>query len=438
MNREENFSFKEVILDKKIKIIKEQELRYNIFYYFIILILIIEFLSIDFSKITIYLDIFHEGLWLTASSNSYLNKGFWSSSYIARGFYGNFEPFLLWKLFNIETIGLTRFFNLFLLLINKILLVSLSREISKNLLFNEKIKIFYFIVLSILLISLVGYGGFVRGYGDFVHRSFLFLLFFLIFFNSLYQADKLSLPLFLLGIFSVISLLWYIDIGAYINALLLLILTFFLARFEFKKFLSILLGVILGWSIFIFTVPTHELNEFFHNTLSIYATIDYIQGLIYPTPFLSGDTRSTKALLLIILSGIFVIIINFNKKINLSYYNKIFLLFIFAASLLVFKTGLSRSDAPHIKASSGFTLFLIYSIGLYFLINFLINQNKVNKIILKLKLFFKKEYVNLFLIFIFLNFSILKENLVNIKNIPSSMSKINKLINYDDEKYLST
>ena len=59
LNREENFSFKEVILGKKAKIIKEQKLKYNVFYYFIILILIIEFLSIDFNKIAIHFDIFH-------------------------------------------------------------------------------------------------------------------------------------------------------------------------------------------------------------------------------------------------------------------------------------------------------------------------------------------------------------------------------------------
>jgi len=425
-----------VLLNKNDQITKKNKFDYNIFYFFFIIILIIEFLSIDLNNYSSNLDIFHEGLWLTSSSNSYFSKGLWSSSYIARGLWGNFEPLILWKLFNVDTIGITRLFKLFLLLLNKILLVSLSREISKNLLFDEKTKAFYFIILSILLISLISYEpGALSEFGD---RSFLFLLFLLVFSISLYQIDKLSFPLFFLGLFSIISLIWYIDIGAYINTLLLLILIYFLTRSEFKKCACILLGIILGWVIFISIIPQKEFNEFVNHTFSIYTTIDYIHGLIYPTPFLSGDARSTRAILLIILSGIFVIIINFSKHSKLSYYNKIFLLFLFVASLLIFKTGLSRSDSVHIKSSSGFTSFLIYSVGLYFLFNLILNQYKINILISKFKFFFKNKYINLFLIFILLSFVILKGNLINIKNISSTKYEINKLINYEDEQYLSS
>ena len=62
-----------------------------------------------------------------------------------------------------------------------------------------------------------------------------------------------SFNFFALGIFSIFSLVLYLDIGAYINALLFFILLYFFARFEFKKCLSILLGILVGWLLFIYT-----------------------------------------------------------------------------------------------------------------------------------------------------------------------------------------
>ena len=55
---------------------------------------------------------------------------------------------------------------------------------------------------------------------------------------------------------------------------------------------------IFGWVFFIILVTATELTEFINITLSVYANVDYYNGLIYPTPFLSGDARSTRALLL--------------------------------------------------------------------------------------------------------------------------------------------
>ena len=264
---------------------------------------------LDFNKYSGYLDYFHTGTFLTPANNFFHTKRLWLSSYIDYGLFANFFPVILWKLFNIQTIGLTKLLPLFLLFFNKILLVFLSKEVSKNLLFSEKVKLSYFIILSILSVSLVSYEDLYIS--KFSPRSLLFLSFFLIFFNSLYKFDRFSFSNFVLGLFSIISLLWYIDIGAYINVLLLLILIYFFMRYEFKKCISILVGIALGWTIFIFIIPDYELKEFLSNTLLIYSTFDYIAGLIYPTPFLSGDIRSTNALIFIIMSGILVIITNF-------------------------------------------------------------------------------------------------------------------------------
>ena len=237
-----------------------------------------------------------------------------------------------------------------------------------------------------------------------------------------------------MGLFSNISMLWYIDIGAYINVLILFLLIYFLIRSEIKKFTSIFFGIIFSWLMFIFLTPAIEVKEFFHAVLSIYMTVDYWNGLIYPTPFLSGDARSTKALLLLILTGVLTIIVNFNKNVRLTTNNKTLFLFIFIASLLIFKTALSRSDTPHIKVSGGFSFILIYSIGLYFLFHLFERKEKLNIYISKFAKALKKNYVNLLIVFILLNCIVLKTNITDLKNIFSSKNNISKFVNLNDDE----
>ena len=75
-------------------------------------------------------------------------------------------------------------------------------------------------------------------------------------------------------------------------------------------------------------------------------------------------------------------------------------MFLFIASLLVFKTALSRSDTPHIKVAIGFNLFLIYTTGLYFLFAYIENKNKLNFLVKKFKNNFTKNYINSIIIFL--------------------------------------
>ena len=435
LNKNETFSFKKVLIEKNSKK-PSYENDYNLFLILFIFILVLEFLSINFNEFSTHLDLFHEGLWLTASNNFYHTNGFWTSSYFARGLFGNFEPLILWNIFNAETIGLSKFSKFILLFINKIALIFLSLEISKNLVFEKKIKISFFIILSLLFISLVQYDG-SYDVSEFPTRSLMLLLFFLVFFKSLYNTNIFSISFFLLGLFSVLSLVWYIDIGAYINALLLIILLYFGLRTELKKIASILIGVFSGWLLFYAVIPNDEFIEFINSTSSLYLSMDYIHGLIYPTPFFSGDTRATKALLLILLSGIFVIIFNFNKKVKLSNCNKTFLLFIFIASLLIFKTGLSRSDTPHIKTSSGFTFFLLYFFILYYIMDLKLVQKFIYRIIFQFNKIIKVDFFKFLIIFILLGVLVFNKNILNTKNIFVSFNTINKFIYYDDNRYLT-
>jgi len=429
--KENTFSVNYVLFNKDV-IEKNNKANFTSIIILFAIGLLVELLTLDFHKFSQNIDYVHDGMLLTPSSNAYFLNKFWLSSYIERGLFAQFRPILLWNLFGIKSIGLAHISSLILLFFNKFLLVILCLKISQHLPLGNPIRKIYFLFLSILSVSLVSY----YDLSSFPERSFLFLLFFIIFESSFYN-NKFYFYSFLLGLFSIISMLWFIDIGAYINVLLLIILIYFLVRKEIKKFSSTLCGVILGWFFFIIIAPTNEFNEFINITLSVYANVDYYNGLIYPTPFLSGDSRSTRALLLIIVSGILTILITFNKKYKLSHENRMLFIFLFIASILTFKTALSRSDTPHIKVAVGFNLFLIYSIILYILSSLI---ERKEKIILKINKFlniFKKKYVNLLMIFLLLNVFILKNNIRDIKNLPNSVKNIKNLATYENNKYLN-
>ena len=155
--KEKTFSFRQVIFNKIIPSKTKIETNLNVFTIFIIIILLVEFLILDFDVFSKNIDHVHDGMLLTPSNNAYLLNKFWTSSYIERGLFAQFGPIILWKLFGIKSIGLIHLNNLFFLLLNKILLVLLCAKISKNLLFDENLKKLYFIILSILSVSLVSY-----------------------------------------------------------------------------------------------------------------------------------------------------------------------------------------------------------------------------------------------------------------------------------------
>ena len=162
----------------------------------------------------------------------------------------------------------------------------------------------------------------------------------------------------------------------------------------------------------------------------LFSTIEQVQGLIYPTPFLSMDTRSTKALLFFLITGFFILhLINqLDKK------EKNFLLIssiLFIIGIIYFKYGLSRSDSGHIRIASAFLYLSMIPIIITFILKFLINKkylrkNNSNKIILGLTtilfltIFLNKEYEN-----------------KHVKNLLDVRYSIQTLINYGDEKYLT-
>ena len=154
----------------------------------------------------------------------------------------------------------------------------------------------------------------------------------------------------------------------------------------------------------------------------------------YPKPFSADSTRATRALLLIALTGIFLIIMTFNKKLNINFETKIIIIFLFISSIFFFKSGLMRSDTPHIKYSSGSYMFLFYFFILYFI--FLKSQN-LRFIIFLNNLFLKKKIILYFIIFIISFFSILKFDIKNISNILNVKTNIKALVYAKDDVFIT-
>ncbi len=390
----------------------------NFIIFSIFIFCILEFFIIDLTFFISDLDLFHEGLWLTPSFNFSLTQKFWAENYIGRGLFGNFYPVLIWNLINEMTIGSVRFFNIFLLLLNKLLLIFLAKQISDNINFSLIKKTIFFISLSLLLASLVDY----YNKEEFVKRSPLIILFLNFLLFSLKDYDKYSINFFCLGIFSIISFLWFIDVAAYLNFTLIFIIVFYLIKMQFKISLSILSGITFGWVLFLVTFPDNEISAFFSNTLNIYKSIDQIHGIVFPEPF-SGNTRALRTLLLFVIGGVFSIFICLNQN-KFNKRNKYFFLFLFILALVSFKTGLSRSDNGHIRTATGPLMIILYTFVVYWIIDF-VNFDKYK--------YFSSKSIIFKLIFFTLIFANFKT--YNINKLLNFNDNLNSLIYAEDKIY---
>ena len=389
--------------------------------------LFVEFLSLDFKKFISEIDMFHEGLWLTASSNKIYTNEFWKSSYIGRGLFGNFYNYFAWKIFDTNTVGISRYIPLIFTLLNKLILILIAKSLIEKTNSDKIIKNFFFIILGFLVIDLFDYDITAGSY----FRLFLLLVLTLLLLKYFETFEKTSFSIFVIGLLSSISLFWFIDIGFFVNFIILFLFIFLFLNKLYTNITLLTVSIILGWTIFYINLGKIEFIEFIINTYNIIETIEYIQGLIYPTPFFSKDTRSTKALLIILLTGLLIINILINKKNKNSFNLKLSLIFLFLISCVSFKIALSRSDTVHIKAG-----VLLSHIPFYFiLIKYLIENYKIIN-------YLKRTNIpkNFFLILIFTIFSIfmfLKNENTNIKNITNFYLSSKSLINKNDFSFVN-
>jgi hypothetical protein len=413
-----------------------------IFFIFFIYICL-EFFSINFSYKP--LDLYHEGQILTSSYNNLLTNGYWSSSYITIGvFFEIFFTSFLWELFGLETVGVARLQFIILNFVFRISLLFFSYQVTKKFVMKENKKILSFVFLSCLLLIFSNFNIWemkILNYRD------LPLILFLIFLveaieNKIYS----NFFVFILGILSVLSILWGLDRGAYLNLALFLFFSFLIFREEKNKIIFLLTGFFLGWIAFFIISGQSEAKFFLENSLSIYQNHGFIDGIIHPIPFSNqpDSWRATKTIISILTCGLLLIYLFVFGDKKFLYNSKILLVFIFIFSLIVYTQALTRSDGPHMRESLGFPIIFL---SIYFINEILQIKksflNKLNKSLKKFS-FLLILFLQIFLLFLMSKFTIGYsrkayspiEQTISIEHIKTFKSRFNNFITTSDDFFL--
>ena len=398
--------------------------------YFILLGLIsvslIEFFSIEFP--THVVDSFHEGQKMSGAYKFSENGSLWSGSFVIVGIiYEVIASYVIWDLFDTKSIGLSRFVNLFFLLILKILLILLIFQISKIIQLKNYLRLFFLIINSIFVISMIDYHSQV---GPLLYREIPVILTLLIFFQYIIKKNFFSkLSIIFFGPISCLSIFLSVDRGIISNLIIFSILIFLLINKEFKASIIILISIIASWILSALFLG-NEFEYFLENTRIMLSEINQIGGIIHPIPF-SGEKnafRATKSLFLISLSIIISLDLYFRKKNNFFSKNlKIIILFLSISGFLSYGYALGRSDGPHIKSSIGYNIILFYIIFSYLILKII-----EKKFLYKIEV--HKTLINsiLFITLIIFSFNNLKfENLINYK------TRFNTYTSYHDNHYLN-
>ena len=402
---------------------------YILFLLFVFLI-ILEFLSVDFSIKEI--DLYHEGARLSSAFKSKLDGSLWSGSYISTGvIYEILGPKLIWKIFNQESVGLLRFLNIIYIFLTKFILIFLSLEISKNVNLNSFFKNIFFVLLTIIFLTCINYSSSYDNESPanlikFREIPVLLTLFFFI--KSLKNVNQLYLPYILIGFLTVFTFLWSIDRALVLNLLVLFIIIFLIINKNYKNIAIIILSSIFFWLCFYFFLK-EEFSFFLSNTINIMREMSEINGFIHPIPFSDGinASRSTKTILLILISLLISFSFFFNLKSRLSYRLKISLTSISLVSFLSYVYALGRTDYTHLKQVFGFPLMFLSCYLLFYLFYF-IHQKYIFNYYDNKK--FSTLIVSLILLF-FINFNIDYSKIIHFK------SRFVEYIELKDSNFLS-
>lgn len=383
--------------------------------YFIFFTTFLFFISKDFSIGMV--DLFESGISLSGSTLFENGLKPWEEVYINTGFfYDMFLAKLSWILTDFKTIGSYIIFKQFLNFLTLILLIYLFYITSQSL-EDQFTSSNFFLIISFFLILFLGDANIWRDL-----PLIIFLISVLKYINS-----KELIWILIISFSCIFTLLWSLDRGFF---LIFLSIPFFLLvlinhKIEFIKFLIIIFLICL----FIFLIVENEiLNNFFRHTYDIFVNHEKLNGLIHPKPFSEdqNSTRATKSVLIILLNLIISILIILKKDHFFKYNTKFIFLFFSIMNFISYKSALSRSDGPHIKEATIFSITLLVCFLLIFLLNYISKNKNIKKNDKKIKL----TYVLIFLIILFNN-----KDFINIKKIPQN---IKELISASDEKFLDS
>ena len=398
-----------------------------------IIFIFFEFFSINFSFPNYTLDHSHDGNYLTPAQNYLSTKNIWTSSFLTHGASDIFFPNVMWKIFGVKSIGATRTFPIFLILFLKLLCVLLSYQLTKISKLNKEIKILFFTIFTSILLSMSHYTFLGAGY----YFSFkdIYIILFLIFFIELFVHSKLrSLFIILICLITTVSILLQIDRGAYIYFVLFFYFLYSIIAKKYYDTLLIFFSLIICWMIAINFIGFDEFQAYLENTKAMAISGDLIHGLKYPEPFFSmGDdpngARATRALLLQVTAGLFVLNYLISDKNKIFSSKKVLFIFLFLLSLIIYKNALGRSDSAHIRGSHDIPVL----INCFFILNYLLiflEKNLLRNRILNYKIF-----ITLSVFFLLFNYGYNHDH-YNIDNIKNYKKNFATLINLKDEVFL--
>ena len=391
----------------------------------VLILLILEFLSITFQ--TTQIDLFHEGQKLSSAYKSVQDNSLWSGSFHTTGIILELlSTKIIWSFLDHQSIGSMRYVEYFYILLFKLSLILLVYECIKKTFENENVRILFFLTISFFSFFLIDYN---ISTGDtFSFRDLPILISLVIFFKYLNNYNQKYYALSILGFLSIVSFFWSIDRALIVNLLIVYFCLLLLKNKNYFNFLIILSSTILSWLFFVIYL-NDEFIIFLDNTYLIFKNINYIFGIIHPTPFSSmpDATRATKSLLLILFSILISVGFFFDKKNKYLNNFKIIMISLSIVCFLSYIYALGRTDGGHIKQTTGI-LYLYYLILIiYNLIYYLKKNFTLNSLIFKII-----KNGNFFILGLF--FLILKINITNISNYSNNL---NNYLYYEDQVYLS-
>ena len=418
------------ILDYKSDFIKdsyESKSALKIILAFFLIIISINYLSKD---LIIYkVDYFHEGLTLSYALNYFSTGEIWTGSYLSNSILSDiFAAIIPWILLDNISIGSYRVFHDFLRFLTEIFIIFFIYKLS--FVYNLKGRAQNIFLISLLVISISLNRDLTETFYPFRYRDIpIFILLFLSI-NFLKFDKKTFITPILIGFLSFLSLFWSLDRGIY--SIVALVFLFILSILK-RRYLGASL-LIIGFSISSFLIiilfGVSEIKNFYINTLNIIKYFDLYAGSSYPTIFdfkNNHSSRGTLNLLIIIMNGFLLSIFLLKSSLKLTDNSKIYFVFLYFVSILLYKSALSVPDSYHMKQSIFLSKVVLISKLFYLLLN--------NKYLIK------KFYLSLIpMLLVFLvsmkNFS--SNNLYNIINFKKANYDYIKLKDdkFFDQKYL--
>ena len=403
-----------------------------LFFCFIILgfYILIEFLSLGVPNMKI--DRVHDGDYLTAAMNYLLTNKIWSSSYAVHGASMSIYPNIMWKIFNVESIGAFRLFPVFMAILVKSFSLYFAFQLTKIVNVKDSFKVIFFILFSFLILSMSDFDVLVGGYNLISFRDLYLIFFLILLFNIIIHEKNNYINIFLITIIPSLTMLLHTDIGIYLNFTLIFLMIYFYFSKKNKNWFIILI-IAIFWLLTLKYMGLNDFKLFFENILILTSSIDYLMGNPYPEPFFDTTgskhaSRATKGLVLQLIAGLLVTYKVFIKNDNTENKKKVFFIFLFILSFIFYRNALGRSDSYHIRMSSDLPILIIS----FFTIEYLLMNIQKNFI------FSKDKVTNYITLVIFLlTISYLGYSKFNYSNIKNIQNRYSEFVRHKDSYFMN-